>query len=1051
MRFERARPYAFGLITTAILSLGPWAAQAEAQYFGRNKVQYENFDFQTLKTRHFDILYYPEARDAVEEAGRMAERWYARLSRLFNHELSGRQTIILYADHPDFEQTTVLAGSIDEGTGGVTEAFKQRVVLPMAGSLAETDHVLGHELVHAFQFDITTSTRSAIGGGFATALAMPLWFIEGMAEYLSLGPEYPLTAMWMHDAARRDKVPSFRQIASTYEFNPYRYGHALWAYIGGTWGDPVVGEILKAASGTGNVAQAIATVLQIAPDELMAGWEESIQLAYEDLLTQTRQPLDYGRIVVSPETGSGRLNVAPAVSPDGSQVIFLSEKSRLAIEMFRANAETGEIEKKILKTAADPHYESLQFINSAGSWHPNGRDFVFAGISRGKPILTVIDAQRGKATEEYRIDEVGEIFNPAWSPDGRYIVFSASVGGLMDLFVQDTETGELRQLTDDPYADLQPVWSPDGEKIAFVTDRYSTDLRNLSWGDYQLALIDPETRETEFLPTFAEGKNINPQWSQDGSSLYFVSDQNGIPNIYRVALAGGAVYQITNLLTGASGITELSPAISVAAESGRLIYSSYEGDRYALYAIETDSLLEGGPVLPPLADVSPAVLPPADRPVGDVMALVENPNLGLPASTDEFETTKYSAGLSLDYIAPPSVAVGSDRYGTYVGGGTALFWSDNLGEHSLATALQVNGSFKDIAALVSYENRKSRWNWGLVGSMYPYLDRRYGFVRDVDTGDLLELEINRRQTNRGVSGVLSYPMSRVQRMEFSGRYNNISFDYELVERTLSLTGDVIDEVKEDFLKCGVEDDPRFVACTPAALNLASATVAMVYDNTFFGFTGPILGQRYRIEVVPTYGSLDYVGVLVDYRRYLRPVAPYTLAGRIMHFGRYGPGGEDPRVRPLFLGYQQIMRGYAPGSFSTLECVDPLGPAFVGVSSCPVYDQLFGSRMIVANFELRTPLPQGFGLPPIPGLPPITVAAFVDIGTAWWSFDRASEVGGNGPLDFGNVGRTLNTVSSYGVAARVNLFGVALLEIDFVHPNDRPRKGWFWQFGFSPGF
>jgi len=1050
MRFERARPYAIGLITTAVLSLGPWAAQAEAQYFGRNKVQYENFDFKTLKTRHFDILYYPEARDAVEEAGRMAERWYARLSRLFNHELSGRQTVILYADHPDFEQTTVLTGAIDEGTGGVTEAFKQRVVLPMAGSLAETDHVLGHELVHAFQFDITTGTRSAVGGGFATALAMPLWFIEGMAEYLSLGPEYPLTAMWMHDAARRDKVPSFRQIANTYEFNPYRYGHALWAYIGGTWGDPVVGEILKAASGTGNVAQAIATVLQIAPDELMAGWEESIHLAYEDLLTQTRQPLDYGRIVVAPETGSGRLNVAPAVSPDGSHVIFLSEKSQLAIEMFRANAETGEIEKKILKTAADPHYESLQFINSAGSWHPNGRDFVFAGISRGRPILTVIDAERGKATEEFRVDEVGEIFNPSWSPDGRYIVFSASVGGLMDLFVRDTETGELRQLTDDPYADLQPVWSPDGEKIAFVTDRYSTDLRELSWGDYQLALIDPETRQTEFLPTFAEGKSINPQWSQDGSSLYFVSDQNGIPNIYRVALAGGEVYQITNLLTGASGITELSPAISVATESGRLIYSSYEGDRYALYAIESDSLLEGGPVLPQLADVSPAVLPPADRPVGDVMALVENPNLGLPASTDEFETTKYSAGLSLDYIAPPSVAVGSDRYGTYVGGGTALFWSDNLGEHSLATALQVNGSFKDIAALVSYENRKSRWNWGLVGSMYPYLDRRYGYAQ-AETGELLEIELNLRQTNRGVSGILSYPMSRVQRMEFSGRYTNISFDYELIERTLDLTGDVIDEVKESYPKCDVNEDPTFTLCTPAALNLVSATVAMVYDNTFFGFTGPILGQRYRIEVVPTYGSLDYVGVLVDYRRYLRPLAPYTLAGRVMHFGRYGPGGEDPRVQPLFIGYQQLMRGYDPGSFTTLECVDPLGAAFVGVSSCPVYDQLFGSRMVLANFELRTPIPQGFGLPPIPGLPPITIAAFFDIGTAWWSYDRALEVGGNGPLDPGNVGRTLNTVSSYGVAARVNLFGVALLEIDFVHPNDRPRKGWFWQFGFSPGF
>jgi Tol biopolymer transport system component len=1045
MRVERTRPYFVGLIAALFLGLGPWVGQAEAQYFGRNKVQYEDFDFKTLKTQHFDILYYPEAREAVEQAGRMAERWYARLSRLFNHEFSSRQTIILYADHPDFEQTTVLSGAIDEGTGGVTEAFKRRVVLPMAGSLAETDHVLGHELVHAFQFDITTQTRSAIGGGFPNALAMPLWFIEGMAEYLSLGPEYPLTAMWMLDAARRDKLPSFRELAS-FKYNPYRYGHALWAYIGGTWGDPAVGEILKAASATGNVAQAMATVLQITPDELMAGWAESTRQAYDSLLAKTNSPLDYGPVVVSPETGSGKLNVAPAVSPDGSQVVFLSEKGQFAIEMFRANVETGEVEKKILKTATDPHYESLQFINSAGDWHPNGREFVFAGISKGRPILTVIDAERGKAVREFKVDEVGEIFNPAWSPDGRYIVFSASVGGLMDLFVQDTETGERWRLTDDAAADLQPAWSPDGKKIAFVTDRFSTRLRDLAWGNYELALIDPLTREIEPLPTFTNGKNINPQWSRDGSSLYFVSDQNGISNIYRVTLADGELYQITNLLSGASGITELSPAMSLATNADRLIYSAYEGDRYTLYSIESDSGLAGGPVLPPLAEVSPAVLPPADRPVGDVMALVQNSELGLPPSTDDFETTKYSAGLSLDYIAPPQVAVGSNRYGTFVGGGTALFWSDRLGEHSLATALQVNGSLADIAALVSYVNRKSRWNWGLIGAQTPILYRQLGFVRDQATGGLTELELRRRQTSRQVSGLLAYPMSRVQRVELSGRYTNISFDTELIERTLSLTGQVLDQTKEKFPTCGPDENPLFGLCTPEALNLGSATAALVYDNTFFGFTGPILGQRYRLEVAPTVGSLNFVGALVDYRRYFRPVAPYTLAGRIMHFGRYGSGGEDPRMQPLFLGYQQILRGYDSRSFNVgTECTVIQGESgsFVGTSTCPVFDQLFGSRLLVGNFELRTPFPQGFGLPAIPGMPPITFAAFFDVGVAWWSSERAFVVGGNrNPLD---------PISSFGIAARINLFGVALLEVDFVHPNDRPRKGWFWQFGFSPGF
>jgi len=1040
MAVDRVRPFVVALSLLAAAGLGPWAVEAEGQYFGRNKVQYEDFDFRILKTEHFDIHYYPEMREAAEQAGRMAERWYARLSRVFNHELRGRQVIVFYADHPDFEQTNTTRGFIGEGTGGFTEAFKRRMVLPMAGSLAETDHVLGHEMVHAFQYDMTSGGGAPIGGGFPAASYLPLWFIEGMAEYVSVGPVYPLTAMWMHDAARRDELPTFRQLGSP-QYNPYRYGHALWAYIGGRWGDPVIPELLKAAAVTGSPAQAIANVLEISPADLIADWQEATNQAYESVLAQTKSPTDYGDTLLS-EENAGRLNLAPAISGDGSKVVFLSEKSRLNIEMFLADAETGEVERRILKTAIDPHYESLQFINSAGDWHPDNRRFVFAGVSKGTPILTVIDTERGKVTQEFKLKETGEIFNPAWSPDGGHVVFSASVGGLMDLYVLDVESGETRRLTNDAYADLQPAWSPDGRWIAFVTDRFSTDLRALEWGNYRIGLIDPASGDIEAAPVFERGKNINPQWSDDGS-LYFISDQNGIANIYRLDLTSGDLRQVTQLATGASGITDLSPAMSVARSESRILFSAYEGNQYTVYEIDSPEVMAGGPVLPPLGDVSPAVLPPADRPVGDVMALVTNSDLGLPVSSDAFEQRSYSAGLSLDYIAPPEVAVGSDRFGTFIGGGTALFWSDILGNHSLATLLQVNGSFEDVAALVGYENRTSRWNWGVIGAQIPILTRRFGLGFD-QSGDFQEQELRLRQTNREIQGLVSYPFSRVQRVEFSARFQNITFDNELRIRTFSsVTGQQLDEEDIQFPSCS--DAPSDPFCEPDALNLGAGSAALVYDNAFFGFTGPILGQRYRFEVAPVFGSLDFVSALADYRRYFRPLGPYTLAGRILHFGRYGNDGEDRRLFPLFIGYQQIVRGYDNRSFGFEECSRPeTSSSFAGQNSaCPVFDQLFGSRLLVGNFEFRVPIPQGLGLSRPSGLPPLTLAFFFDVGSAWWTSGTARDIGGN--LD------PWNPVSSYGIAARVNVFGVALLEVDFVHPNDRPDKGWFWQFGFSPGF
>src|SRR6476469_7781674 len=194
-----ARRFAIAVAAASLLTGLP--VTASAQYFGRNKVQYKKLDFEVLKTEHFDIYFYPSEREGIDIAARMAERWHARLQQLFAHELSGRQPLILYASHPDFEQTNAIPGELGEGTGGVTEPLRRRIVLPLAGPLADTDHVIGHELVHAFQFDMTTSPSSAPGQNGAERL--PLWFIEGMAEYLSIGPVDSNTAMWIRDAARR--------------------------------------------------------------------------------------------------------------------------------------------------------------------------------------------------------------------------------------------------------------------------------------------------------------------------------------------------------------------------------------------------------------------------------------------------------------------------------------------------------------------------------------------------------------------------------------------------------------------------------------------------------------------------------------------------------------------------------------------------------------------------------------------------------------------------------------------------------------------------------
>jgi hypothetical protein len=320
---------------------------AQIGYFGQNKVQYRTFDFRVLKTDHFDIYYYPEEEASARMAARMAERWYGRLSGIFARELRNRQVVVFYASGSQFRQTNVIEGDLGEGTGGVTEAYKRRIVLPFAGPIQATDHVLGHELVHAFQYDITSTSASGAAAGNAGVESLPLWFIEGMAEYLSIGPDDPNTAMWMREAIRRDRFPTIDKLDNPRYF-PYRYGQALWAFIGGRYGDQAVSRLLRAGIGRDGYKGAFQRVLGVTTNDLSQQWHDATVAAYRPVAEATRMASAFARpLVVDSSKEGGGLNVSPELSPDGSRIVFFSSRDLFSIDLYVADAATGKIIRKI--------------------------------------------------------------------------------------------------------------------------------------------------------------------------------------------------------------------------------------------------------------------------------------------------------------------------------------------------------------------------------------------------------------------------------------------------------------------------------------------------------------------------------------------------------------------------------------------------------------------------------------------------------------------------------------------------------------------------------
>jgi WD40 repeat protein len=1009
------------LLTLMLVAWVCGTAPLSAQYFGRNKVQFKHLDFQVIQTEHFELYFYPEERAGADISARLAERWYARLSRIFAHTLKGRQPLVLYASQSQFSQTNIIQDELSEGTGGVTEPLRRRIVLPLAGSIADTDHVIGHELVHAFQFDMTTKAGSAAGQSGMNSL--PLWFIEGMAEYVSIGPVAPNTAMWLRDAVSLGSLPTVSTLDDSKYF-PYRWGHAFWAYVGGLWGDHVIRELLLVAASNG-VDAAIQKVLGISGKDLSHNWQAAIRI-YESRLTPPGLRQEPTPPLIAGKDFTSELNVGPALSPNGRLIAFLSSRSWFSIDLYVADAATGRIVRKLTSTASDPHIASLQFIYSSGTWDPTSRRLAVATVAGGRPTITIFDVQSGRTEREVPLSTVDEVLNPTWSPDGHAIAFTGLSQGLTDLFLCDLTTSAVRRLTNDAYADLHPAWSPDGRTIAFVTDRFSTDLPMLATAPYRLALLDVQTGAVTPLPDFADASSVNPQWSPDGRSLYFISSPDGIPNVFRLTVSNGDIVQLTSVATGVSGITVSSPALSVAAEAGTIGFSVYEHNVYNIYTSVPDGLA------PPrgIPGATAAVLPPIDRMPSEIATLLADARFGLPEPISA-TTTTYSPRLTLEGIGQPFVAVGASQFGAALGGGLSMYFSDLLGNHVITTAFQfssLNGGFsaKDVAAQVGYFNRSHRWNWGIVTGQTPYLSGGFESSIGVTTGGepvWIDRSIIDRQTERSVAGVVAYPLNRAQRIEASGGVTHISFERQVDTTASSLyTGRLV-------------VDTRATMPLAPSIGLGTSSVAFVSDTANFGGTSPVQGERYRLEAAPTFGQIKFTSLLADYRRYFMPVSFYTLAVRAIHIGRYGNGGEDSRLSPLFLGYPTLVRGYDLNSFSAGDCVSN------ATSSCPAFDRLLGSRLMVGNVEFRFPLLRPFEVSRrMYGPVPIELALFADGGVAWNSGEGPSILGG------GREG-----ISSTGVSVRLNLGGYAVGQFDVVRPLQRPGKGWIVQFNLTPGF
>ncbi len=1047
--------------------------------FGQNKVNYEKFEWLEITTENFDI-YYPEGSyNLAEFAGWTAEGSLKKIQASWNYDLLGRIIIVVYPSHNDFQNNNVGWGSPSESTGGFTEFMKNRVVIPFQGSYTVFRHVIHHELTHAvmLRMDFGEGVQSVISG--ISRMPIPLWFIEGLAEFESNGGWNNESDLYLRDAIINDYLMPIPYLQGYFI---YKGGQSVLYYLAEQYGYEKVGELQNAIRRRRDFNTALKDVLGFDLEELSKRWHRSLKREIWPSAGNFEAPSDFAVRMTDHEKWLNFINTSPAISPDGGKIAVLSDKDDY-LSIFIINTVSGKIEKKLLTGGGRLYlFEQLLWLRPWIDWSPDGNELVFIGEAGPEDAIYTIDIESGKITREIRLG-MQAIFSPVWSPDSKSIVFSGQNNGQTDIYtVNLDDPSSLKNHTNDTYSDYDPDWGENGS-ILFVSERgddlsvgATVDMWEHDYHKTDIYMLDPSENLITRI-TDDEYEDRTPNWTSKSGVISFVTDRTGVSNIYLKDLNGKAEWAITDVLTGA-----FTPTWSNA---GTVAFASFHEGGYDVYLYK-NPFDEDRKMEPKLThfqqkerglikeekrdkveDKVVSIIPNLDDLKIDIGSFMANGAIAdldtstyndpKPEKDAEEDSTETDPGIRIisgsrseapqtvssynkyefypegwdkpnryveeyeeieqdsifnengEFIQrkykvrfTPDVVGANAGYSAYFGlqGYGQLMFSDILGNHIIMMALNLNNDFENSNVGFNYLNLTGRYDYG-VGAFHNAYFFDYGNFRD---------------RNYGASASITYPLSRNKRFDLSGAFINIDrdrWDYD--------KWDYVQYQKRHFIL---------------------PTLSYVYDNSLWGWTAPINGQRFKISFSYSpdidnakkddeeFWGIDFKTLAFDARKYFHIGYDYSFAFRVSGATSWG---ENPQQ--FFLGgvSNWINRRFQGGYIR-----DNIDEIYFSSFATPLrgsnYYDRFGSTYFLSNNEFRFPLIRqmllGWPLPMF--FYNIRGAVFCDIGAAWDN------------MEFSGITTTANNETvfddiamGYGWGARFDL-GIFLVKWDMAWKHELYR-------------
>lgn len=945
--------------------------------FGKNKVQYQEFNWKYYQTSNFDVYFHQGGDYVARYTANQAEKALSSIQSTLSYTITKRIVLIVYNSHNQFQQTNVLDEYMSEGIGGVTELFKNRIVIPFEGNYQKFKHVIHHELVHAVLNDMFYggSIQSLINNN---AIAMiPTWMNEGFAEWESTGGLDVKTDEFMRDVAVSEYLKGLYQLNGYFA---YRGGQSFWWYVAEKYGKGKVGEVFNRFRSIGDVNQTFKAAFGMTYEEMSEQWAKDLKKFYFPDVDRYEYVEDFSTRLSNHQKENNFYNTSPALSPDGERVAYISDRDDV-FSLYVMDISTKKT-KRLRSSARSVDFEELNLLTPGISWNPQGTKLAVGAKSGGEDAIFIIDVKSGNYDKiDLGFKTIGGV---QWSPDGTTLAFDAAPGEAQsDIFVYDLKRKTTTSLTHDIFSDMEPVWSPDGDWLYFISDRASYTSGDQTTENFSMWEHDVSQRDiyrvnvnTQVIERITNEPSIGKYSiavAPDHKTILYVADYNGIGNLWELNIATNERRARTNSLQ------EISQ-ISLSKDGTKLAFASQNRVGYDIFLLkfpfeqkERDTLpmtkfrkqeLDERASLASIITTKDATRKDSVESFGEydidfsrqsMVKPKENVKASETGPSKNTTTTTTSTAKDYRVTFTPDVITGSAGYSNWFGaqGVIQMLFSDMLGDHSIYVAANLFLDLSNSNLFVQYSYLPKIVDYSIAG----FHNAGYSYISSGQSTFLY------RMRNYGATGTASYPFSRYSRFD------------------VGLSGIAMSRENLD-----VPQDPslsRFVVVP---------TLAYVYDNTLNGLWAPSDGTRWNttVEASPKLSSssgLGFVTLRTDIRHYIGLGNNYTIALR-------GSGGYStgPDPQKFFIGGVDnwFNRSFSANGWPFVEPEDFAFTRPVWPLRGYAINEQSGSRFAQANVEFRFPLLFAIQAGPLPALfQGLQGQIFFDIGRATGDLNRPS--------------------------------------------------------------